>query len=510
MEQSELLVTGEIYSFDLGEMPFTHMLVRDGKVALLARAPLPCSGPRLVLGDQVVVPTFIDSHVHLLELGLQSVFPDLTQADCLDAAFDLILSARNQAREFGVLIAFNLEPDNLREKRMPFRRELDRLIPDRPVLVYRIDGHSASLNTQALRTVFENRDATVLAAKTGGVPIFGNGLELDTGHEPTGLVSALAYETASRWFKARLTREVKLRAFELACRSARLKGVLTVGALVGSDEPGDDIPELLVEHLPHLPLEIVVFPQTRSIERVQRLGLRRIGGCILIDGSLGSHTAALDDDYADAPGKGRLYFQDTELSEFFKSADANGLQFAVHAIGDRAVRQVLDSSESFMTLNRLRHRIEHAELLNSDLIRRIAQRKFILGVQPAFEHYWGGPGRMYERRLGLRYRQTNPYRELLQAGVILAGGSDAPITPIDPGLGVRSAVNHPVAEHRVTPLQACRMFTDWAAYSLGLESRKGSLSPGHDADFAVLTHNPLKQQDFSVARLYRFGEEVRP
>jgi hypothetical protein len=493
---SEFLVLGAIHSFDQGEKPFGYMLVRRGKIAILSREPLPYSGPILDFAGQTIVPAFIDSHVHILEHGLAFVFPDFTPADSLAGVFDLVSAARERAAEFGFLLGFNLEPDNLREKRMPLRKELDAVIRDRPVLLYRVDGHSASLNSKGLERV-----------STGSFP--SDGLELGSSQEPTGVLAARAYEAASRSFKALIPRELKLLAFERSCQDAVNKGVLAIGALTGSDDPGDDAPELLAEHLSQLPVRVAVFPQTRSIARARKLGLGRIGGCILIDGSFGSRSAALLEDYSDAPGnRGRLYLTDDELAVFLRAADHAGLQTAVHAIGDRAVKQVLDCYESFLTGNSLRHRIEHAELLDQDLIDRIARLGLLLGVQPAFEHYWGGAGRMYERRLGPRYRRTNPYRELLDRKVVLAGGSDAPITPIDPLLGIRTAASHPVAGHSIGLLEACRLFTDRAAFSLGLEQSKGSLTPGHDADFLVLSDSPLRGREFRVIKAFRAGEEI--
>jgi hypothetical protein len=471
------------------------MLIRDGAVAALSRDSLahPCA--TLELGEQVVCPAFVDSHTHILELGLLSLFPDLRRVDALVGAFDLLNAARGRARELGFLLAFNLEPGQLKEKRMPSRMELDRVVPDQPLLVYRIDGHSAALNTRGLRMVLG--------------PDSVEGTELDNGGEPTGTLASLAYERASRAFKRLLPRELKSRAFDRATRVALSKGVLTLGAFVGSDEPGDDIPELLSHRRSQLPVETVVYPQTLSIDRALKMESPRIGGCILIDGSLGSHTAALSADYSDDPGnKGRLYFADAELEDYLRAANAAGLQTAVHAIGDRAVDQVITSYERFLSGNPLRHRIEHAELLSDGLIERIARLGIVLGVQPAFERYWGGPARMYKQRLGERYRKTNTYRQLLDAGVVLAGGSDAPITPIDPEAGIRSAVTHPVPEHRVTALEACRMFTERAAFALGLESKKGSLTPGHDADFLVLDGCPLDGVGFSVTKRFREGREL--
>jgi hypothetical protein len=446
-----------------------------------------------------VVPAFVDSHIHLLELGLLLIMPDLGQAAKLADVFDALSAARSQARELGFLMAFNLEPGNLREHRMPLRSELDKVMPGQPLLVYRIDGHSASLNTRGLKMVFGQE-----------VP---DGVEQDVLGEPTGLLTSSAYERASRAFKRLLPREVKLSAFDRAAGNAGQQGVLTVGAFVGSDEPGDDVPELLNDCAARLPVETVVYAQTRSVKRVQAMGLPRIGGCILIDGSFGSHTAALLADYSDLPGnQGKLYFGDAELEAFLREADAAGLQTAVHAIGDRAVSQVIGCYEHFLSDNpgcrdTLRHRIEHAELLDARLMNRIARLGIVLGVQPAFEHFWGGPGGMYEQRLGSRFRDTNQYRQLADLNVTLAGGSDAPITPVDPALGISSAVNHPVREHRLTPLEACRMFTDRAAFALGCDARKGSLTPGHDADFLILDSSPFDNPDFRVTRRLRGGRE---
>jgi len=490
-----LLVTGRVYSFDQGAEPFNSLLIRDGKVVELSRAPLPCRAPRLEIDEGVVVPAFLDSHVHILELGLQHIFPSFGLAHSLEEVFELLLARRRQADEFGFLIGFNLEPDNLLEKRLPLRRELDRVLADRPILLYRIDGHSASVNTRGLE----------LALKDG----IEDGVELDRFRTPTGVLVGKAYEQASRRFKRLLTAELQVAAFHEACLVAIGKGVLTIGALLGTDEPGDEAPELLAAQQSKLPITTVMFPQTRSIGRARKLGLTRIGGCILIDGSFGSHSAALSEDYSDEPGNvGRLYFTDSELESFLHPANEAGLQTAVHAIGDRAVNQVVSCYEQFLTGNPLRHRIEHAELLDDALIERIARLGIVLGVQPAFEHYWGGESGMYQRRLGDRHRRTNPYRQLLDAGVILAGGSDAPITPVDPVMGILAAVNLPVSEHRVTALEACRMFTDRAAFSLGLESSKGSLTPGHDADFVVLSGNPLQSDEFAVRRVFRGGVEL--
>jgi predicted amidohydrolase YtcJ len=187
----------------------------------------------------------------------------------------------------------------------------------------------------------------------------------------------------------------------------------------------------------------------------------------------------------------------------------------VHAIGDKAVEQVVRCHEQLPgqrpgtgdqgSGNPLRHRIEHAELLSDSLISRIARLNIVLGVQPAFEFEWGGPDRMYALRLGERWRSTNPYRHLLDSGVRLAGGSDAPITPIDPVAGIRAAIERPDPGQTIGGEEALAMFTTAAAFALNREGACGSIEIGKDADVTVLTSDPRTTAPCQVVATIRGG-----
>ena len=113
---------------------------------------------------------------------------------------------------------------------------------------------------------------------------------------------------------------------------------------------------------------------------------------------------------------------------------------------------------------------------------------------------------MYARRLGDRWKSTNPYRSLLSAGVVLAGGSDAPITPVDPLAGIRAAANHPNPDQRIWGNDACAMFTTTAAYSLGLEMLIGRVAPGFAADLTVLSADPRSDSSARILAAYVSGE----
>jgi predicted amidohydrolase YtcJ len=116
---------------------------------------------------------------------------------------------------------------------------------------------------------------------------------------------------------------------------------------------------------------------------------------------------------------------------------------------------------------------------------------------------------MYKDRLGDRWHKTNPLNKLINAGIIVAGGSDSPITPIDPLLGISSAVNHPNPAHRISPLQALEMFTKNGAYAISAENRIGQLKENYQADFVVLDQDPLENIPNQITAVYKKGKSLK-
>ena len=449
----------------------------------------------------VIVPGLIDSHTHPLEAGLQLLFADMRGASSVAEVQQRLRDRHQDAQERGMMLGFNLEPDGLREQRYPKRDELDEVIPEVPVFVYRVDGHSAVTNTAGLQLVL---------AKWPGVRP--PGMDGDCNGRPTGVLRGEAYERASRMFKHRLAPETVREALRLAGRQAAAKGVTTIGALVGVEDTTEDEWRVLIDGLAACEVMTIPYLQTWDLEVPRRFGLKQAGGCLLIDGSFGSRTAALSQSYSDAPGNsGTGYVSDEKLLSFLGAAAAADLQATVHAIGDKAVEQVVRCHEQLAEPglgNPLRHRIEHAELLNDPLIDRIARLALVLGVQPAFETEWGGPDRMYALRLGERWRSTNPYRRLLDSGVHLAGGSDAPITPVDPVAGIRAAIERPNPLQTIMGEEAMAMFTSAAAFALNLEHACGNIEVDKDADLTVLTSDPRATTPCQVVATLRGGKCV--
>jgi predicted amidohydrolase YtcJ len=486
-DQPFIIEAKRIYSLSNKNQTFQAMIIENGRIKELFTDIPSVPLPKISFANHYLIPGFIDSHTHILLMGLQKIFPDLHSAISISEALEILRNHLFLAKEYGFIFGYNLDPENLKEKRYPFLNELDKLTTNYPVIVFRVDAHSAVLNTKAREEI--------------------NALLKETKEfvDETGIVRGGIFEFCTKVFYQKLPRELKVRAFEEAANEAVCQGVTTLVTMLGSDDDHTSC-GILLEILNSLPIEVVPFYQTRNTKIVRELNLPRIGGCILIDGSFGSHTAALFTEYKDCPGtSGVLYLSDKELERFFSQAEEAGLQTAVHAIGDRAIDQVLRIWEKLIKTNYLRHRIEHCELLNDELILRIKNLGLIVSAQPAFEFFWGGAHRMYAQRLGNDWQRTNPLSKLLLEDIVVLGGSDAPITPINPLLGIKSAVLHPNHFYRVNNFDALKMFTINGAYGIFAENRIGLLLPNYEANFVVLESDPISTIDNKIKAVFYRG-----
>jgi len=230
-------------------------------------------------------------------------------------------------------------------------------------------------------------------------------------------------------------------------------------------------------------------------------------GCIkiLADGSLGARTAALKQPYDDEPStKGMMLYSQGSLNGLVLKAHKAGFQLAIHAIGDQTVDIALKALEKALEVwprKDHRHRVEHASVLNESLIQRMKKLDVIASVQPHFvvSDFW------VEKRLGkARARWTYPFKTLIGRGVLVIGGSDCPVEPISPLLGIYAAVNRAAfPQERITVEETMRIYTTNAAYASFEEKIKGSIEAGKLTDLVVLSDDlrkiePSKIKDVRV------------
>jgi len=247
---------------------------------------------------------------------------------------------------------------------------------------------------------------------------------------------------------------------------------------------------------------------TDHLDALREVGLRTNAGSPFVetgaiksytDGSFGGRTAKLSEPYADADGRdgadaatGQWVVDPDELDAVVAEATGAGYQFTAHAIGDVAIDAVLDAYEAAAVgdSGAARHRIEHVELADDEAIERLADSGVVASVQPNFLK-WAGEDGLYDARLADRRTETNRYRDMLDAGVNLAFGSDG--MPMNPLSGVHHAVNAPADSQRIGVTEALRAYTRGAAYAGFDEDRLGTIEPGKLADLVVLDASPWER-----------------
>jgi predicted amidohydrolase YtcJ len=428
-----------------------------------------------------VTAGFYDSHSHLVQTAIDHVSLNLSMATSFNDIGDLILEQvkKNPSKP---IRGIRLDEQNLKEKRLPDRYILDKFCDTLPIWINRVEYHTSILNTYAL-----------LHYK---VPFSVAGIELESNGMPTGIFSGYANALLREGILNNMNNNLRLKSLEIVMTSLISSGITTTASMEGGFMFCDKDAEFINEYKNSFPIDVVLFYQTTDVQKVKNMGLNRIGGSLFIDGSFGSRNAALYDDYTDAPGKkGVLYYSAEELNAFLLDCYENNLQTALHVIGERAIDLALDAHEyAFKKTgnNTLRHRLEHVELPTASHLTRSKQLNLIYSVQPAYEYYWGGPSKMYFNRIGDRYKITNPFKTIIEKGITLCGGSDSDVTPASPIMGIHSAVNHPVEKHRISIIEAIKMFTINAAYAMFEEQTKGSLDVGKLADIVILSDDLFK------------------
>lgn len=436
------------------------------------------------LKGKTLLPGFHDCHVHVMGTGMAYLGADLYECSSVDEVIKR-LQKEAEKSEQGWICGVRLEESRLAEKRPPTLEELTEAFPDRGVHLVDRGLHYTVVNKKACEEI----------GFVGNEKGFGR----DKDNRPNGRLSEEANSKARNFFNDTLTMEQRKQIIQSVENQAIQKGITTIHAMEGGEMFSDkDIPAFL-EYAHEQKIDIVLYWDIMDIEKIKKAGLRRIGTDILSDGSIGSKTAAFDEPYADCPDTcGICYYSDEQLIRFIEEALQNRMQCGFHAIGQKAIRQVIDCYEKAYEKcpwEDARFRIEHFGFCDERDIKRAAKNHIIISTQPSFSYLRGGEGSVYQIRTGKeRERRAYPNKTFLDYGIVVAGGSDSNVTPMDALLGIHAAVNHPYPEHRVSVEQALRMFTIDGAYAAHEEMKKGSLAPGKLGDVVVLSKNPYETE----------------
>jgi predicted amidohydrolase YtcJ len=427
-----------------------------------------------------VLPAFFDCHVHALTTGMNALAIDLYDAADIPALLEILKKADAEYEPGRWIFGKRFDESRIREGRPPVMDELACI--QRPVFISDRGKHYTLVNRLAYDALGMTEDI--------------EGVRLDESGKPNGRLQDQSNRTAQAEFFARWTPDERKKAIHTTASLAASKGITTIDAIEGLDSSDEDVP-IIAETLGDLPIDMRVWWNTDSIRKPLAMGWKWWGGDFLLDGSIGSRTAAFDEKYADADTRGYLNYTDEQVYSIIEQSLNQDMAISFHCIGQRGIRQALNQMEKALAdyptkISSHKLRLEHFGWPDQRDIDRCAKMGIKLSTQPSFTYLRGGPGTVYHQRLGeVRDRQAYPLRRLLDAGIVLGGGSDSDVTPMDALLGIHAAVNPPYPENSLTPFEALRMYTSDAARVAFEEDKKGRIRIGLQGDLVILDKDPL-------------------
>lgn len=444
-----------------------------------------------------VLPGFIDSHVHFSSGGGEISGVQLRDA-ATPAEFTRRIAEFAHKTPKGEWITGGTWDHELWGGSLPSRDWIDKDTPDNPVFVSRYDGHMGLANSLALKLAHIDRNTP---NPNGGTIV------KDAKDEPTGVLKDAAQGLLDRAIPA-WSEEQLLRAINAALAEARRYGVTGIDDISSTEDVRayqllHARGELTLRVYCITPLPEWQGPATTGIRAAFGDDYVRVGALKgFADGSLGSGTAWFFEPFSDQPDnrglENEMMFPEGHMFQMISGADKAGLQVAVHAIGDHAIRYMLDVYDQTLKANGprpdRRWRIEHAQHVRPQDFADFARLGVIASVQP---YHAIDDGRWAEKRIGHeRAKTTYPFRTFLDHGVRLAFGTDWTVAPINPLLGLYAAVTRETTdgknpggwfpEQRLTLPEAIEAYTMGSAYAEFREREVGSLTPGKFADVVLL------------------------
>ncbi|MDH7508471.1 MAG: amidohydrolase [Methanomassiliicoccales archaeon] len=476
---------------------------------------------------KTVVPGFHDSHMHPLLVGHFARGVYLTDVKDIPEMLERIKQKVKETPKGEMILGFGWNQERMAEKRYPTRWEVDTVAPDHPVFLIHWNAHIYLINTMLMNQKGITKD-------TPDPP--GGTIVKDDKGEPTGVLLENAIDLIAPGFletgAGLFSYEQSKAALKYCVDRAAEWGLTSIVDILAGDAQVKAYQELEAEG--KLPVRVNFYLGFQYLDYLIKLGIksgfgsskvRLAGAKMIVDGSLSSHTAALREPYADMPdNRGVMRLTYEEIRAFVENATKNGIRVDIHALGDGAIETVLKIFRE--TLNKYnvkdpRFKISHCIIHAPDLIEQFKEMNVIANVQPVFimkGQHW------IPRLVGpQREKYAHPYRSMMEAGIHMCSGTDAPIETMNPIMNIYAASVrkdaqgvpkggwHP--EQRIPVEHALKMVTIEGAYATGEEHVKGSIEVGKYADIVILSDDPLgvepdKIKDIRVLLTMVGGEVV--
>lgn len=482
-----------------------HVLVEDKGKIVYTGDELPAQYARaekIDLGGKTALPAFADTHMHFESFALFHSTVDVRDAADFDEMGQMFRDylARNPKSKF--IAAFGCTAHTVKERRLPERADLDQMVSV-PLMIVKYDGHAAVANSALIETLPE-------------------AVRSDPGfNSETGWMYQNAFYQGVNAVTARISVLKLLSGMSAAANDLAKRGLGLIHSVEGVGFKNDTDVDTARFVRYGYPECMRLYFQTMDVDKVVRRKMHGIGGCfsLALDGCFGSEDAALSQPYSNNPkNTGFLVYTQEQVNDFCIKANRAGLQITMHAIGDVAVDQALTAYETALKdypRKDHRHIIIHADLIPEEMQKRAAALGIYIAVQPVFLRWKQEPDEYLTRILGDRAQKMLPLRSMLEKGIVLSAGSDAPCTIPNPMESIYNCVCHPNPAESIGVLDALRMHTAWAAKTSFDENKRGTLRSGLIADLVILDRNPLEVppeelKDIKVTDTYLAGKRFVP
>ncbi|MCS7052216.1 MAG: amidohydrolase [Ignavibacterium sp.] len=511
-------INGVIFTCDENNSKAEAILVKENKIEFVGKNNevlelLDNQTEVIDLKGKLVLPGFIDNHVHFLTGGLYLLGIDLRPANST-YEFKKILKEYSEKNKGKWITGGYWDHEKWENKTYPTKEMIDEVVPDQPVFVSRLDGHMGVANSLALKLAGITKDTQ---SPEGGLilkdPLTG---------EPTGLLKDNAMDLVFKIIPPP-TDDEYYESLKAALNEAKKYGVTSVQdisfpAALKAFNRAKQEGILTCRIFIRWPISDYKYLVENGIKAGYGDDLIRMGSLkAFVDGSLGSSTAWFFEKYNQDTTTYGLPMDiviDGSLEKWALDADKNGLQLSIHAIGDRANSYILDVFEKIVKNNPSwdrRFRVEHAQHVRFEDIKRFKQLDVIASVQP---YHCIDDGVWAEKRIGSeRIKYTYPFKSFLEEGVKICFGTDWYVAPLNPLLGIYAAVTRRtlddknpdgwIPEQKISVEDAIKCYTINSAYASFEEKIKGSIEVGKLADFIVLSENileidPIRIKDVEV------------